>query len=639
MLKKLLCRPSAWVIALLRRMRLYPRLVLLTLLCGVLPLAVLTLLVMKNVQQTYIDSTYRNIQQSMELYTALMDERLEKYNTTARKLSSYAGTVRMVSSEPASSIDQYIFIGNYKKYLGDSYLALSRLISVEITSRSGSITATPYYFMKMEEGGQNPCLEKAVASGKSCFWQVINRGDLLQDRSFSMPFIGKYNESLLLLTVPVESATASKTEIGYVNYAVSLQLLADVARNIQAYETFKNNQRFLNNLRIIDAEERVVYSASTEEIGNALEAEQQLLLQQYNRTRDTAQAEGGPGKQPFLLYQPPEQPLFFCVDSQQADFRVVLTVNADVFMADTFRSLRTIGWACAICILFILLTSFVFIASVNRPVARLMRHMRATDEKALLRPLADDGHDEIMELVGNYNEMTQRISKLMEDAVRNEKHLQKAEYDALVTQINPHFLYNTLDMINWMAYRDGAQTISRTITNLSNFFRLSMKANDETYTVEQEIEHVKCYSAIQTERFKEKISFRYEVDSAALQCRMIKIILQPLVENSIIHGILPSGDNGVIQIRVHRKGDLLCMTVTDDGVGLQGKKPMEALEGQPVHSSGYGLFSINRRIQLTFGAQYGLAIFDNEELGATVEVRLPAIDARGGGYLEHPDFG
>lgn len=232
--------------------------------------------------------------------------------------------------------------------------------------------------------------------------------------------------------------------------------------------------------------------------------------------------------------------------------------------------------------------------------------------------------DEIGKLCDNFNNMAEEIQKLLEqkesyiEELKIEKELSRklqeqkrnAELQALQAQINPHFLYNVLNMITLEAEDVGATDISQLSASLGRFFRLSLSKGAEVIKLEAEVEHVENYLRIQSLRYKEKMTYIIEMDQELKTVPVIKLILQPLVENSIYHGIKPSLRNGYIRILIQKKEDVINIQVIDNGVGIPEQKVKVINEqlgnGRKMECNGYGIYNVNERVKLAYGKKYGL---------------------------------
>ena len=230
------------------------------------------------------------------------------------------------------------------------------------------------------------------------------------------------------------------------------------------------------------------------------------------------------------------------------------------------------------------------------------------------------GNDEIAQLQHRFNKMLSVIRSLIEEVYKITISKQEAELKVLGGQINSHFLYNTLDTIKWMAFKRQAHDIVRVVDALSRFFRFGLNRGREVITVQDELNHVQTYVDIQNVRFKNNIRLKLDIDSAMLGCDMIKLVLQPLIENSIVHGIQrKDSKSGTIIVRGIREHGQLKFRVIDDGVGMTRETAAALLtrEGQS-----YGLKNVNQRIRLYYGDDYGLSIWSRPGIGTCVEVTL-----------------
>lgn len=226
------------------------------------------------------------------------------------------------------------------------------------------------------------------------------------------------------------------------------------------------------------------------------------------------------------------------------------------------------------------------------------------------------------------NSYTRRLKNLMRAQYRSGKAVKSAELRALQAQINPHFLYNTLDLINWEAFEHDAPEISEIAQNLAKFYRISLNKGRQILTVREELEHVRAYVSIENRHFDDAICLHIDVpeDLQALAC--INIILQPFVENAIVHGFAENPARGVCNIRIEawrEAGDVVFM-VSDDGPGMTEAQTKAIFRRNTARQvSGYGVKNIHSRIQLSFGEAYGVTYRNTKESGTAVYIRLPAL--------------
>ena len=228
--------------------------------------------------------------------------------------------------------------------------------------------------------------------------------------------------------------------------------------------------------------------------------------------------------------------------------------------------------------------------------------------------------------------MSVRIKRLM-DKVRNEEiALRKTELMALQSQINPHFLYNTLDSIQWMCERGKTEDASKMVGALAKLFRISISRGHELITIRDEIKHVTNYLIIQSFRYKSQFTYSFDVDGKLEDYLCNKITLQPLVENAIYHGIDRLVDEGEIKITVKQaeddENDIL-MIVADNGVGMTEEQCSKILSKERSDSSGIGVKNVNDRLRIYFGEKYGLTVKSELDCGTEITVRFPKITEEG----------
>lgn len=266
----------------------------------------------------------------------------------------------------------------------------------------------------------------------------------------------------------------------------------------------------------------------------------------------------------------------------------------------------------------VLLIGILFTRRLSTPMADLERGMNEIEKLAEVR-IRKNSFYEVELLAGNYNRMIHRIRILMDEISDKEKTLRHAELNALVSQINPHFLYNTLDTIVWMAeFNDSTRVIALT-KSLAAFFRLSLSGGRELITVGDELEHVRQYLYIQKERYGDKLNYTIHAPEEVLDYTVPKIILQPIAENSIYHGIKPLDRPGQITITVQEEREKLIFTVSDNGAGC---RPDAAAADNPSRPGKVGLKNVDERLKLYYGPGYGVTIHSAPGAGCRVELTV-----------------
>lgn len=282
------------------------------------------------------------------------------------------------------------------------------------------------------------------------------------------------------------------------------------------------------------------------------------------------------------------------------------------------------------CVIICLAVLAVYSKIVNRPVKELidaMKHFEKDTDNFSFNE-KDEKVSEIKILSDSFGHMSVRIKELMEKVRREETELRKTELKALQAQINPHFLYNTLDSIQWMCERGETDNASKMVGALAKLFRISISRGHELITIKDEINHVKNYLVIQSFRYREQFSYSFEVDEKLETFLCNKITLQPLVENAIYHGIDRLVDEGEIKITVKEaeddQNDIL-MIVEDNGVGMSEEQCRKILCKERSDSSGIGVKNVNDRLKIYFGEKYGLTVKSELDVGTVMTARIPKI--------------
>ena len=273
-----------------------------------------------------------------------------------------------------------------------------------------------------------------------------------------------------------------------------------------------------------------------------------------------------------------------------------------------------------------LLTSWILSRMLSRPLRGLTSAMERFERDAdhfSYRPVR--GTREVRELSQSFGHMVLRIQQLMSTVRQEEINLRKTELKALQAQINPHFLYNTLDSIAWMCERGRNAEAVNMVHALARLFRISISCGHELIPIAKEIEHAESYLQIQKYRYKNQFTYEFDVDPECLDYYCNKITLQPIIENSINHGLDLLVEEGRIQVEVLQDGEDILFRVRDNGVGMSQEQVDAILEQDPEDRTGIGIRNVNDRLRIYFGAPYGLRITSELDVGTCVEIRMPKV--------------
>lgn len=274
------------------------------------------------------------------------------------------------------------------------------------------------------------------------------------------------------------------------------------------------------------------------------------------------------------------------------------------------------------------LIASLFSRSLTRRISSLIHQMETVRSG---RPLSMDApaiQDEIGDLTDTYNFMSGQMNRLLDHQAEAAEHLRISEFKALQSQINPHFLYNTLDMINWLAKTGQEEKVTKAVQALSKFYKLTLNKGNIAISLKEEITQVSLYVQLQNMRYQDQINFLVDIPDELLDYEIPKLILQPIVENSINHGIFGKEEKeGTIVITGWPEGDLLILLVSDDGVGISTEKQKTILtgDGESQTGSNIGIYNTHARLQLFYGdRKYGLQYHSHPGIGTEVEIRIPA---------------
>lgn len=272
--------------------------------------------------------------------------------------------------------------------------------------------------------------------------------------------------------------------------------------------------------------------------------------------------------------------------------------------------------------------SIILSSSIARPISKLRKLMKSAESGDLTVNFEVKHNDEIGQLGTSFNKMIVEIKNLVDAVYKEQKSKREAELMTLQSQIKPHFLYNTLGTIYWMAKDCGADKLMQMISALISLFRIGLSKGNEVISVSEEIEHVRNYLVILKMRYAELLDYEIYVNDNVKSLLVQKLILQPIVENAVYHGIKEKGSPGKLEINVDIKDEVLFFTVIDNGVGISEeylKTINESLNTNDKEKLGYGIFNVNERICLSYGKEFGVTIKSILGIGTTVEIKHPII--------------
>lgn len=299
--------------------------------------------------------------------------------------------------------------------------------------------------------------------------------------------------------------------------------------------------------------------------------------------------------------------------------------------------LKWVSTILLICILGALLFNLLFTNRITRNITRIVRFMRRVEDGDLNARVVEEGRDELRMLSHGFNSLIERVSGLIDQVKNEQQQKNKAEMRVLEAQIKPHFLFNTLESINVLAIQNEGRKVSQMVYRLGNILRISIQDKEEI-TIREELEYLKSYLEIQKFRFEELFNFEIEVPENIMHCKVMKLTLQPLVENSIQHGFDGIEHTGWIRITAYEDQDRILIRVEDNGLGMSNEQlrkfqymlsdeqksvlPQE-VESYNTERRGLGVRSVADRLRIRYGPGYGLFICSTSQMGTMIQCVIP----------------
>ena len=310
------------------------------------------------------------------------------------------------------------------------------------------------------------------------------------------------------------------------------------------------------------------------------------------------------------------------------DWFMVTVLPSPPLIHASNRLMIQIALIYAVFLVLALIFANVLAHSITGRLSSVIRQMQTVRHGPPTPMDSPSAHDEIGDLIDTYNYMTRKMDELMKTQAKAAEDLRIAEFNSLQAQINPHFLYNTMDMINWMALQGQTDEISHAVQSLSRFYKLTLSRKKGISTIARELEHITIYVQLQNMRYHDSIELITDIPDELSEYQIPKLTLQPVVENSILHGILEKeSKSGTIVITGWMENADVVLLVSDDGVGIPPEILSTILSGNGNSQSGgtnIAVYNTHRRLQILYGNDYGLTYSSKLGEGTEVEIRFPA---------------
>ena len=364
---------------------------------------------------------------------------------------------------------------------------------------------------------------------------------------------------------------------------------------------------------ILDAKGNIVYHPQQQQLYNELQTENISLI--MDTDEDTVlTGTGNDGK------------LYSISRSEKTGWTVVDCTNVKELLSKSRQAQSVYVLTAIILVIVALLFSRFMARSITLPIQKLRDSMKKVQEGDFsVSDVVVDSRNEIGSLTKSFDVMTRRIQELMEQNVHEQEQKRKSELKALQSQINPHFLYNTLDSIIWMAEGKKNEEVVLMTASLARLLRQSISNEDEVVPIANEVEYARGYLTIQKMRYKDKLEFQIEVDSSILYIPLIKLVLQPIIENAIYHGLKYKESKGLLIVKGFMKDGNAVLQVIDDGVGMDEETFAHIYDKHKVnyHSNGVGVYNVQKRLKLYYGEDYGITYTSELGKGTTATITIP----------------
>ena len=364
---------------------------------------------------------------------------------------------------------------------------------------------------------------------------------------------------------------------------------------------------------LLDQDGNVVYHPQQQQLYNELQTENIDLV--MNTDKETLMDGRGDNARIYTISR-----------SEKTGWTVVGCTNVAELLKDSKKARSIYVLVAAILVVVALVLSNFIARNITRPLQQLRDSMARVQEGDFgAAEVEVTSRNEVGSLTRSFNVMTSRIQELMKQNIYEQQQKRKSELKALQSQINPHFLYNTLDSIIWMAEGKKNEEVVVMTASLARLLRQSISNEEEQVPIGQEVEYARSYLTIQKMRYKDKLEFQIQVDAQIMRVPIIKLVLQPLIENAIYHGLKYKEGKGLLIVRGYREGENAVLQIKDNGAGMDEQTLSHIFEKHKVNyrSNGVGVYNVQKRLQLYYGMDYGITYSSKQGEGTTASIVIP----------------
>ncbi|OBZ09470.1 sensor histidine kinase [Bacillus sp. FJAT-26390] len=581
-------RLTGWLTRPFNNLRLREKLFVMFLLGAIIPLLFFVLYSYQTIKSELSDQMYTNSVSSVAQINSNLENKLDSYtklsatlylNTTLR-----AYLTNNYSVEPSLFVDAYQYINNT---FSNMLTTNPDIQSISIYINNDSLPADGIYIKRMDQSFRNSVIYRSL--------------------------LNSYGNVRFVSTPPAADQPSMFTLTRMLNISNLDNAYGILTINILESDIYRLMEKETSEKTVLIANERgIIMSAKDKSMLNR-------PLEQYVKDDFPSSSQGRfdstfNGEKMLVVY-----------NTTKFGWKSVSLVPYSSFLSKANNTAKRILIYALISFgvmaLLIYVTARLFTKRVEYLVGMIRRIEREEFDLVDIRPL---GRDEIGQLGNVLRKMAQRLSNLISDVYKKEIDKREAEMNVLQAQINPHFLYNTLASISSLAIRNSDQRMNKMVTDLAKFYRISLNKGKNQISIHEEVQLTRYYVAIQQVRFADLIRVHYQIDESVLPCPIVKLTLQPFVENAMNHAIWDDKLGINIMIKAYREGPDILLKIIDDGMGMrmQGELGSE-LPTSGDTLSGYGIRNVDNRIKLLYGDSYGISIYSRLGIGTTVTIRIP----------------
>lgn len=590
----------------MRNIRIFKRLFLLYLLATFLPILAFSAWSYNRNSEEVREKIYISVNEIMNKISGEIEQKIEKVRNDSieisylKEIQSALSDYEDYNSRQINQVKLDVTDMMSKKYVFDNIV--SGIVMYTPGGNRHVLYGEDVYSVSLAQGYQEEFLNICHENDGKCIYRAVNKSNRIIN-----PGVDK-SDSVIAGKAVKNNKTGEV--IGYI--------ILQLKRNCFS-ENFEEVAANMGAVSFILDQENILIAAAGEGLEVGAKYTEKKILQNLSMNNSGHTEVMVDGKNMEILQK----------TIAGSDWRLVFLIPSDYFKEGISTVLRHFLEIAAVCLLLGFLVTFFFSISIVMPLNNVISGIEQFEKGNLDVCLNENGADELTKLSVQFNKMSREIQNLMVQEKENQRQKRKLEIQALQAQINPHFLANTLNTISYIAKIRKEETIEKLINAMIELLRDSMKNDDRLHSVEEEISVITSYITIQEYRLLGKFTVDIQIDPEVQECMMPRFILQPVIENAIIHGIEPVSRRGRITVNGCRREDQIFFQVTDNGAGMDKEKMQQMLcnekNDQRQRFSGVGIGNVNKRIKLLMGSEYGLTINSEKGVFTTVSIRLPLI--------------